>query len=354
MSIANNATRVASIVAGGVSVSVLDVGHGNCTIVTDEDSTLVVDAGPGNHVLEFLLQSGISEIDTVLLSHADNDHIHGLVGILAAQIKVRRVLLNTDSSKKSRSWISLIFELDRLKLRGTIVEVRPISHGESVSDSMPRVEAIVVAPRVSLQLAGPGTIDQSGARVTSNSSSAVVRVSIDSKPVILLPGDLDAVGYRHLLDSAMEIKADYLVLPHHGGLSGSPSQTTAYITDFIAVVEPLEVIVSNSRGGVNNPRADVIEAVLSSPHRPHIACTQLSEFCMPDTTSLKITSLGEASYSAGSARNQCCAGTITLTSGNGIGTLRDTTVHDAFVDQFATTALCRRGVPQRISGLPAT
>ena len=56
------------------SVSVLDVGHGNCAVVLD-DRTVVVDAGPGATLLEFLQNEGVTEVEVVLISHADEDHI---------------------------------------------------------------------------------------------------------------------------------------------------------------------------------------------------------------------------------------------------------------------------------------
>ncbi|RKZ63434.1 MAG: MBL fold protein, partial [Candidatus Parabeggiatoa sp. nov. 3] len=75
---------------------VLDVGHGNSTVLVDTDGVIVIDAGPKTKLLEFLLDHNIHEIDVLLLSHADKDHIAGVIGLLASEeIRLKRVYLNS-------------------------------------------------------------------------------------------------------------------------------------------------------------------------------------------------------------------------------------------------------------------
>ena len=64
------------------SLTVLDVGHGSCAILAEAARIVVFDAGPKSGLLEFLLQHQINTIDVVMISHADRDHIEGLIAIL--------------------------------------------------------------------------------------------------------------------------------------------------------------------------------------------------------------------------------------------------------------------------------
>jgi beta-lactamase superfamily II metal-dependent hydrolase len=82
---------------------VLDVGHGNCAILRDTKAVTVIDCPPALTLLETLERLGISTIDQVLISHADVDHVGGLVNLLEDVI-VRNIYINPDADKKSKIW----------------------------------------------------------------------------------------------------------------------------------------------------------------------------------------------------------------------------------------------------------
>ena len=42
------------------------------------EGVVIVDTGPGSALLEYLVGRGITEVEAVILSHADQDHIGGL------------------------------------------------------------------------------------------------------------------------------------------------------------------------------------------------------------------------------------------------------------------------------------
>ena len=84
------------------TLAVLDVGHGASAVLFSGNDVAVFDTGTGSSLLEFLDQQGVTRIRTVVLSHADRDHIGGLVGLLAANtVAIGRVVANTDSSQGS-------------------------------------------------------------------------------------------------------------------------------------------------------------------------------------------------------------------------------------------------------------
>ena len=66
---------------------ILDVGHGNsAVIIAGSSEVVVIDVGRKNALREFIYQQEIKRIRTIYLSHADEDHIGSLVGLLASNI----------------------------------------------------------------------------------------------------------------------------------------------------------------------------------------------------------------------------------------------------------------------------
>ena len=71
----------------------LDVGHGNSTVLIAGDADVVViDVGQQSALSEFLSEQQITHVQSIYLSHADADHVGGLIGILASrQVTIGRV-----------------------------------------------------------------------------------------------------------------------------------------------------------------------------------------------------------------------------------------------------------------------
>ena len=100
-------------------LAVLDVGHGNSAVLVDRGGTVVFDAGPGSALLEFLVRAGINHVKALFLSHADRDHVAGLVAVLGAgTVRVDAVRVNSDAEKGSAIWDDLLFALEDARRRG--------------------------------------------------------------------------------------------------------------------------------------------------------------------------------------------------------------------------------------------
>src|SRR5436305_15181787 len=113
-------------------LAILDVGHGNCAVLQDSKGVAVIDTGRGNSLEIYLREEGIDRIDVVLISHADQDHLGGLISLLASRaVVIGRVRLNTDSVHGSKIWDDLLYELNHTELEGTT----SINHGLTCIDS---------------------------------------------------------------------------------------------------------------------------------------------------------------------------------------------------------------------------
>jgi len=323
-------------------LSILDVGHGNCAVLADDRGTVVIDAGPGSTLLEFLVDAGISSIDVVLISHADEDHLGGLIAVLGSKrFKIGRVRLNSDALKGSAVWDDLLHELNACDKAGSLDWQTSLTFDKSGQFDQGSIRIEILAPSKYLAAKGPGGTDGKGRRVSTNSISAVVRLLQGNEPVALLAADLDRVGFDDLVDSGQEARAPIAVFPHHGGRPAS-ADAVAFTRAFCQLVTPTTVLFSIGRGRHATPVPDIVAAVLTFSPTCRIACTQLSEHCAAALPRRKARHL-EKVFARGRERGQCCAGSLVLYLDKVPILMPSVPSHQAFIRRAASTALCRRG-----------
>ena len=178
---------------GAYWLTLLDVGQGLAAVVRTRSHVLIYDTGPsygsgfdaGRDVLApYLRAQGIARIDRLIISHAHDDHAGGAESLQAAW-PATRVMTNVDS------W------------RG---RAYPCLRGERWS--WDGVDFHILHPRT-------------GSQGQGNDDSCVLQVS-GSGGRLLLPGDLEERGEENLLAWTGErLRAEVLVVAHHGGRSSS-------------------------------------------------------------------------------------------------------------------------------------
>ena len=327
------------------TVSILDVGHGNSAVLID-DKVVVIDAGPGTTLLDFLEKEGIKEVGVVLISHADEDHIKGLVSLLESQtVAVQIVRINSDALKGSPTWNDLTYLLDEANKAGKIRFDVGLTTNQTGHFDTARIKVEILAPSPGLAVKGPGSHDHKGRKLTSNSSSAVVRLLRDGMPLLLLPGDIDEIGLANLLESSPDISAKIAVFPHHGGGPAS-TDLSSFASSFYNASKPEALIFSIGRGRYDTPRPEIVAAVRSVSTKIRILCTQLSEHCASQLPSTDPTHLS-GKVSKGSESRRCCAGTISLTlAGKETSVFPILEAHMDFITSSAPTALCVKQQPK--------
>jgi len=227
-------------------IDFLDVGQGDSALVTMPDgTTLLVDAG-GNTmdsarrigetvVSEYLWWRGLSEIDYVLPTHADADHIDGLNDVLE-NFTVRAALI-ARSPADDPEFAKFSQTLARTNTHsGTIEAGDVINFGD-------------VAVSVLWPLAG-------GEKSTNN-DSIVLRIQYGERS-ILLTGDIEQAAERSLLASQQQLHADVIKVPHHGSKTSSTEA-------FVAATNPQFAIISVGRTSrFGHPHKEVVERWQSS------------------------------------------------------------------------------------------
>jgi len=322
---------------------ILDVGHGNCAILRDTNGVIIIDCPQGVTLIETLENLSIKEISHILISHADADHIAGIINLLSNEtIKINNVHLNPDLSRETEIWRDLLIALKDARLRlGTVVytELTTRKTGE-LNVGQVLVEILAPTPELAL-VGGVGrTVDER--RLNPNSTSAVVGLVHDSHRVAILGADIDRVGLDQLLNERSELKADILVFPHHGGRPGGADGRT-FAQQLCDLVKPNLVIFSIGRGKFENPREEIVEGVVTSVPKAHILCTQLSRNCadsVPDSEPPHLNAL--PARGRGRTSNSCCGGTVSIKiAGNKTTYAAGIAAHQQFINRLSHP-LCRR------------
>jgi len=211
---------------GEAWVTVLDVGQGLATVVRTREHALVYDPGPlysaesdaGQRVVVPYLRSlGINKVDVLMVTHRDSDHAGGMASVQSA-LAVGQVV-----SSLGEVAGELCSTGQRWDWNG-----------------------------VQLAVLHPEKNDYDEKR-KSNNLSCVLRIAAGGKRM-LLTSDIEARDEAALLQrDPAALKADVLLMPHHGSRTSS---TPAFIA---AVGAPEVVIPVGYRNRFGHPKADVVE-----------------------------------------------------------------------------------------------
>ncbi|MEJ7670028.1 MAG: DNA internalization-related competence protein ComEC/Rec2 [Casimicrobiaceae bacterium] len=221
--------------SGTFRLTVLDVGQGLAAVVAMRHHALVFDAGPRFHetadaggriVAPFLRHTGIRYLDGLIVSHVDLDHSGGAESLLQLV---------------PFGWFSSSLPDDHAivtRARAKGVALTCLAGQRWTWDD---VRFTVLHP----------TLADVYAATKTNDRSCVVRIDTEHGSA-LLTGDIEAKVEARLLREGAPLKADVLVVPHHGSRTSS---TSAFVT---AVAPRIAVFATGYRNHFGHPRADVV------------------------------------------------------------------------------------------------
>lgn len=211
--------------SGELWLTVLDVGQGLAVVARTRNHLLVYDTGPSRSdgfntgtsvVVPFLQAQGLRQIDTLLISHDDNDHSGGAESVLKA-LAVTTVMTSAPA-KFMQYPVESCYAGQRWQWDG-----------------------------VDFQILHPQR------RYTDdNQNSCVLKISIADKAV-LLTGDIDNRVERDLVETRKtDLAATVLIVAHHGSKNSS-------MPIFIDAVHPeIAIISAGYRNRYRHPHAETI------------------------------------------------------------------------------------------------
>lgn len=191
-------------------------------IQTPTGKNIILDAGYADQctrkVIPYLNSIGVTKIDVMVLSHTHADHYEGLYEIA----KIMPVGQFICSSQPGASTLK-----NYLSSKG-VPRVYP-KRGDTY-DWGGGVYAHVLSTYDPTWIADSGT----------NNNSVVIKLEY-GKNSFLLTGDIEAAGEAALVSHGIDIKADVLKSPHHGGVWSSHF-------DFLMAVDPAIAVIQCGHG----------------------------------------------------------------------------------------------------------
>jgi competence protein ComEC len=231
---------------GEFELLALDVGQGSSVLVRTRQHSLLFDAGPsygagrdaGDRVVVPLLRAqGVQRLDVLALSHRDSDHVGGAESVMR-QIGAHRVISTLEVGHPLRTAAvhqpcaaGLSWQWD-----GVVFEWLHPAAGADPSDA---------------------TASRSSHRPRrSNARSCVLRLQAHSRSA-LLTADVEREQELTLLDQhqarQLSLKADVLVVPHHGSRTSSTAA-------FLAAVAPTDAVMQVGwRNRYGHPAQEVVD-----------------------------------------------------------------------------------------------
>ena len=98
---------------GKLRITALDVGQGQCLLLTAGDAAVMIDCGSssnsdaGSDAAEYLLAHGINGLELLVFTHCDTDHINGFE-TLAARVPIGAVVITPKRSCSGDGWSELV------------------------------------------------------------------------------------------------------------------------------------------------------------------------------------------------------------------------------------------------------
>ena len=224
-----------------VRVHIIDVGQGDGIWIDTGNENIVIDAGnkgQGKTMIAYLEQHGVKELDAIISTHPDADHVGGLADVInhfpVKAVYAPRVTHTTQAYKEF---------LEAVKEQQLSIKVA--KQGVTINST---------AAGVNMTFIGP-TKDY--AKNDLNDWSAVLELTHGQKK-FLLTGDAETPAEKDMLAAGVVEAVDVLKVSHHGANEASTS-------DYLTAVKPQYAVISVGEGNrYNHPTASALERLKAS------------------------------------------------------------------------------------------
>lgn len=183
-----------------LSITMLDVGQGLSILFESNGKYMLYDGGDrgtSSYVVAYLKQNGISELEYIVASHYDSDHIAGLVGVLETT-KVKNII-NPDCEATSK-----IYQSYRTAANNSGANIIYPSVGDTFK--LGYATLIVLAP----------------ARDYGDANEMSVAIKVECEEFsCIVTGDAESESEKDMLNCGIDLNCDLYVVGHHGSSSSS-------------------------------------------------------------------------------------------------------------------------------------
>ena len=215
-----------------LEVTLIDVRHGSAALLQLPDGrNILCDCGSlsgsyraANTISKVLWRNGISQLDTVIVSHADVDHFNALPELLE-RFSVNSVWISNMMSDDDAPSVTTL----RQALEQDKVPVVCIDGGSCIA-----MDESDQGSELSIQFLGPPAISTASLdSFSDNALSLVMNIKWKGRSV-LLPGDVEEIGLESLLREPID-RVDVLIAAHHGSKNSDPQRFARWCKPTIVI-----------------------------------------------------------------------------------------------------------------------
>ena len=202
--------------SGDLTVHYIDVGQADCALLECDGKFMLIDGGnveDSSLVVSYLQKAGVEKLEAVVCSHAHEDHVGGLPGVLA--VFPTAAVYAPTNTYSSKCFDDFLYYTDQQRLSVTIPKA---------GDTIPFGD-------VAVTVLGPVK-----SYADTNNTSLVLRVDFGDTR-FLFTGDMETDAETDMLDAGADVKADVLKVGHHGS-----NTSTGY--RFLREVDPKWAVIS--------------------------------------------------------------------------------------------------------------
>lgn len=202
---------------GQLSVHFIDVGQGDCELLSTSEGTVLIDSGTteSQYELSSYLSQNVTEIDYLILTHPHEDHIGGAAQVIR-DISVKNVIM-PDAVSDSAAFERLLDAMEEKSITGIVAEA---GDEYTLGD-------------LKLTLLSPISEEYDD----TNNYSIVLRADY-GEDSFLFTGDAETLVENELLENypVSALDCDVLKVGHHGSNTSSSEKFLDAVTPDIAVI----------------------------------------------------------------------------------------------------------------------
>ncbi len=219
-----------------MTIAFIDVGQGDATLIRDGSGfDILIDGGrksASEQVIEHLQAVGVDDLEIVIATHADRDHIGGLIELLeSGQVLVENIYYNGYPGD-TLTWGEFTTAVGAAGL-----SLNALQYPQSLSWGNFSVQVLNPVPAL---------VDPA-----QNQASIVLMIGY-AQITVFLPADIDTFIEDLLPARAPSLAANLLKVAHHGSqYSTSPA--------FLQAVQPQDAIISVGANSYGHPAPDTLE-----------------------------------------------------------------------------------------------
>lgn len=228
--------------AKALEVIFFDVGQGDSIFIkSSAGHQILIDGGPDSTVLEKLAQEMPffdRSLDMIILTHADSDHLNGLIEVLK-RYKIDYIVWTglIKDTENCQQWQQLI------EKEGAVIKIAQA--GQKIRFNQAYLDILYPFDNLA------------GQQFKNTNNTSIVSRLVSKDDSFLFTGDIEEPVEKQLLERNVYLDSDILKVAHHGSITSS-------CQEFIERVSPATAVISCGRNNqYNYPRQETL-AVLEN------------------------------------------------------------------------------------------